>query len=213
MVQRTYPAAVQRAGGLALILPPDEAAVGAPDPLLDLVDALMIAGGADVDPATYRATRHPETGHTSPERDRFEVALLRRALDRGIPLLGACRGMEVLNVALGGTLVQHLVETDRHRHTPGAFGDHEVRLQEGSLAARAAGAERLVVKSHHHQGMDKLGQGLIATGWSVGDGVVEAIELPGHPFALGVLWHPEEDAESGVIGSLVEAARAEVRVK
>ena len=213
MVQRTYPAAVQRAGGLAVIIPPDEAALGAPDPLLDLVDALMLAGGADVDPATYGAAPHPETGLTWPERDRFEVALLRRALDRGIPLLGACRGMEVLNVALGGTLVQHLDETDRHRHTPGAFGDHEVRLQAASLAARAAGAERLVVKSHHHQGVDKLGQGLIATGWSVGDGVVEAIELPDHPFALGVLWHPEEDAESGVIGSLVEAARAEVRVK
>jgi putative glutamine amidotransferase len=212
MVQRTYPAAVQRAGGLALIIPPDEAAVSAPDPLLDLIDALLLAGGADVDPATYGADPHPETGRTWPERDRFEVALTRRSLDREIPVLGACRGMEIMNVALGGTLVQHLDETDRHRHTPGAFGDHEVRLQAGSLAARAAGAERLVVKSHHHQGVDTLGQGLIATGWSVGDEVVEAIELPKHPFALGVLWHPEEDAESAVIASLVEAARAGVRV-
>jgi putative glutamine amidotransferase len=212
MVQRTYPAAVQRAGGLAVVLPPDDAAVGAPDPLLDRIDALLLAGGADVDPATYGATRHPETGPTWPERDRFEVALVRRALDRAMPVLGVCRGMEIMDVALGGTLVQHLDETDRHRHTPGAFGDHEVRLQEGSLAARAAGAERLTVKSHHHQGVDTLGEGLFATGWAVGDEVVEAIESPDHPFALGVLWHPEEDADSGIIGSLVEAARAEVGV-
>jgi putative glutamine amidotransferase len=212
MVQRTYPAAVQRAGGLALIIPPDEAAVSAPDPLLDLIDALLLAGGADVDPATYGAQPQPETGRTWPERDRFEVALTNRALDREIPVLGACRGMEIMNVALGGRLVQHLDETDRHRHTPGAFGDHEVRLQAGSLAARAAGAERLVVKSHHHQGVDTLGRGLIATGWSVGDEVIEAIELPDRPFALGVLWHPEEDADSGVIGSLVEAARRKVKV-
>ena len=212
MVQRTYVAAVQRAGGMALVIPPDEAAISAPDPFLDRIDALLLAGGADVDPATYGAARHPETGATWPERDRFEVALTLAALDRPIPVLGACRGMEVMNVALGGGLVQHLDETDRHRHTPGAFGDHEVRLERGSLAARAAGAERLVVKSHHHQGVDALGQGLIATGWSVGDEVVEAIELPGRSFFLGVLWHPEEDAENGVIGSLVDAARAEVEV-
>jgi putative glutamine amidotransferase len=212
MVQRTYVAAVQRAGGMALIIPPDEAAISAPEPFLDRIDALLLAGGADVDPATYGAARHPETGATWPERDRFEVALTRAALDRPIPVLGACRGMEVINVALGGTLIQHLDQTDRHRHTPGAFGDHEVVLKAGSLAARASGAERLVVKSHHHQGVDALGQGFIATGWAVGDEVVEAIELSDHPFCLGVLWHPEEDAESGVIGSLVEAARAEVEV-
>jgi putative glutamine amidotransferase len=215
MVQRTYPAAVQRAGGLALVLPPDEAAVGDPDPLLDRIDALLLAGGADVDPATYGAEPDPATGPTWPERDRFEVALARRALERGIPLLGVCRGMQIMNVALGGTLVQHLddvIGTDRHRHTPGAFGDHEVRLVPGSLAARAAGADRLAVKSHHHQGVDELGRGLAETGWSVDEELVEAIELPDHEFALGVLWHPEEDERSPVIVSLVEAARERVEV-
>jgi putative glutamine amidotransferase len=216
MVQRTYPAAVQRTGGMALILPPDDAAVDGPDPFLDRVDALILAGGADVDPASYGAAPHPETGVTWPERDHFEIALVRRALDRATPVLGVCRGMQILNVALGGTLIQHLddvIGSDRHRHTPGAFGDHEVRLAPGSLAARVAGAERLVVKSHHHQGVDGLGGDLLPTGWSVEDEVVEAIELPGQRFALGVLWHPEEDVASRVIGSLVEAARAEEAVR
>ncbi len=115
-----------------------------------------------------------------------------------------------MNVALGGTLVQHLPDLlghDDHRHTPGAFTDHEVRLQPGSLAARAVGAEQITVKSHHHQGIEQLGEGLTATGWSVRDDLVEAVELPDHPFALGVLWHPEEDERSRVVGALVDAAR------
>jgi putative glutamine amidotransferase len=121
--------------------------------------------------------------------------------------------MQALNVARGGTLLQHLPDvlgSDVHRHTPGAFGDHEVRLEPGSLAARAAGSERLSVRSHHHQGLDRLGEGVAATGWSVPDEVVEAIELPDHPFALGVLWHPEEDERDRVVGALVSATRAEV---
>jgi putative glutamine amidotransferase len=213
LLPRSYSAAIQRAGALALILPPDDAVVSAPDSLLDRIDALLLAGGADVDPATYGAAPHPEVRFTWPERDRFEVALARRALDRAMPLLGVCRGMEILNVALGGTLLQHLddvIGTDQHRHTPGAFGDHEVRLEPGSRAARAAGSERTIVKSHHHQGIDQLGEGLVATGWSMNDELIEAIELPGEGYALGVLWHPEEDGESRVIASLVEAARAEV---
>jgi putative glutamine amidotransferase len=127
-----------------------------------------------------------------------------------MPVLGICRGMQMLNVARGGTLIQHLPDVigdDRHRHTPGAFGDHDVRLAEGTLAARAVGAERTTVKSHHHQGVDELGEGLVAVGWSEPDEIVEAIELPERPYALGVLWHPEEDERSNVIGSLVEAAR------
>ena len=113
-----------------------------------------------------------------------------------MPVLGICRGMQLLNVACGGTLVQHLPDLlghDDHRHTPGAFGDHEVRLQEGTLAARAVGGERSAVKSHHHQGVDELGEGLVAVGWSDADDTIEAIELPGKTYALGVLWHPEED--------------------
>ena len=211
MVQRTYPTAVQRAGALALVLPPDDAVTESPDLLLDRIDGLLLAGGADVDPASYGAAPHPETGLTWPERDRFEIALAARAIDRGIPVLGACRGMEILNVARGGTLQQHLpdvIGSDRHRHTPGQFSDHDVALEPGSLAARATGTERAAVKSHHHQGVDELGEGLVAVGWSDADDTIEAVELPGKAYALGVLWHPEEDERSKVIGSLVDAARA-----
>jgi putative glutamine amidotransferase len=204
---------VQRAGAVALILPPDEAAQSDPDQFLDRIDGLVLAGGADVDPACYGAAPHPETGPTWPERDRFEIALAGGAIERGMPVLGVCRGMQILNVALGGTLVQHLpdeIGTDDHRHTPGAFGDHEVRLRGGSLAARAVGAERTIVKSHHHQGVGELGRGLVATGWAVPDDLIEAVELPDERYVLGVLWHPEEDERSRVMGSLVRAARVEV---
>jgi putative glutamine amidotransferase len=213
MVQRTYTAAVHRAGALALVLPPDDAVVESPDLLLDRVDGLLLAGGADVDPASYGAVPHPETGPTWPERDRFEIALTVRAIQRGMPVLGACRGMQILNVARGGTLQQHLpdaIGSDRHRHTPGQFSDHEVTLDPGSLAARATGTERALVKSHHHQAIAELGEGLVATGWSPEDGVIEAFELAGEPYVLGVLWHPEEDEASRVIASLVEAAKAKV---
>jgi putative glutamine amidotransferase len=213
MMPRTYVTAVQAAGALALLLPPDNAVSEAPDTLLDRIDALVLAGGSDVDPGTYGAPRHPETKDIWPERDRFELALTKRALERQMPVLGICRGMQLLNVALGGKLVQHLPDVlghGDHRHTPGAFLDHDVRLGEGSLAARAAGAERLTVKSHHHQGIDDLGGGLVASGWSVPDDVVEAIEIPEHAFALGVLWHPEGDERSRVVAALVEAARAKV---
>jgi len=209
MTPRPYATAVQAAGALALLLPPDDAAAQSPDALLDRIDALLLAGGADIDPASYGAKPHPETKGTWPERDRFELALAHRALERDMPVLGICRGMELLNVALGGTLVQHLPDvlgTNDHRKVPGAFGDHEVRLEPGSLAARAVGAERATVKSHHHQGLDELGDGLRASGWSVPDDLVEAVELPDRRFTLGVLWHAEQDERSKVIAALVEAA-------
>ena len=210
MSPRAYATAVQRAGAIALVLPPDPLATTAPDAFLDRIDALLVAGGADIDPASYGATDvHPQTKGTLRERDEFEIALCRRALDRDMPVLGVCRGMQLLNVALGGTLVQHLPDVvghEHHRHTPGAFGDHEVRLEPGSLAARAAGGDRVVVKSHHHQGVDRIGEGLAVTGWSVGDDIPEAIELPGREWALGVQWHPEEDVRDRVVGALVDAA-------
>jgi putative glutamine amidotransferase len=203
---RTYSHAVQRAGGLALILPPDDVVAESPDELLDMLDGLILAGGSDIDPASYGAKPHPETRNTRPERDRFELALGTRALERDMPVLGICRGMEMLNVIQGGTLDQHL-GLELHRHTPGAFVDHGVRLEAGSLAARVVGDERTEVKSAHHQGLDELGEGVIASGYA-DDGIVEAIELPERTFAVGVLWHPEEDERSRVIGALVEEARS-----
>ena len=203
---RAYSLAVQRAGGLALILPPDDVVAESPDELLDMIDALILAGGSDIDPASYGAKPHPETRGTRPERDRFELALGTRALERDMPVLGICRGMEMLNVIQGGTLNQHLADLELHRHTPGVFTDHRVRLEPGSLAERVVGAERTEVKSAHHQGLEELSEGVVTSGYA-DDGVVEAIELPGRSFAVGVLWHPEEDERSRVVGSFVDEAR------
>jgi len=213
MVPRAYATAVQRAGALALVLPPDDAAAESPDALLDRIDALILAGGADIDPASYGAKPDPETAGGSPERDRFELGVAHRALERDMPVLGICRGMQMLNVACGGTLTQHLPDIVGHldhRPTPGTFSNHAVRLEPGSLAAQAAGADRLAVKSHHHQGTDEIGENLVVTGWAERDGVVEAIELPQKRFSLGVLWHPEEDMRDRVVKALVDAARKEV---
>jgi putative glutamine amidotransferase len=210
LAPRAYVSAVQRAGGLAIVLPPDPAAVESPKALLKRVDALLLAGGADIDPASYGAEPHPETKGTWADRDAFEIALARGALERDMPVLGICRGMQLLNIALGGSLDQHLpdsIENSAHRSTAGTFGTHRVRLAPGTLACAAAGTEGLLVMSHHHQGVERLGAGLVASGWSVDDEIVEAIELPGRRFALGVVWHPEEDPESSVIASLVAAAR------
>ena len=209
LLPRSYMDAVRGAGGLPLLLPPDPSAADSPDEVLDHVDALVLVGGSDIDPASYGAAPHPEIVRVRPERDRFELALARRMLERDMPLLGICRGMQVLNVAGGGTLIQHLPEEldhELHQPVPGEFAEHGVRLAPGSLAARAAGAERITVKTHHHQGVAKLGEGLVPTGWSETDDLIEAIELPERAFALGVLWHPEEGEGIRIIPSLVEAA-------
>jgi putative glutamine amidotransferase len=202
---RTYSLAVQRAGGIALILPPDDVVAESPDELLDMLDGLVLAGGSDIDPASYGAQPHPETRGTRPERDRFEIALGTRALERDMPVLGICRGMQMLNVIQGGTLNQHL-GLELHRHTPGVFTDHRVRLESGSLAERVVGGELTEVKSAHHQGLEELGEGVVGSGHA-DDGIVEAIELPDRRFAVGVLWHPEEDERSRVVGALVGEAR------
>jgi putative glutamine amidotransferase len=211
LLPRSYIDGVQRAGGLVLMLPPDESLEGDPDDVLDLVDGLILAGGADIDPETYGATRHSETRHTVPERDAFELALAKRALERDIPMLGVCRGMQMMNVATGGTLLQHLPESHghhEHRRTPGTFdgADHDVRLNADSLAARATGELVHATKSHHHQGVDEIGEGFEVTGWSVIDGLPEAFEAPDNRFALGVQWHPEADERSRLIEALVEEA-------
>jgi putative glutamine amidotransferase len=205
----SYARAIHGAGGMMAMLPPDRRASEDPAELLDRLDALVLGGGADIDPESQGVEAHPETVGTNPDRDHFEIALARGALERGMPLLGVCRGMQILNVACGGTLDQHLPDRlghERHRLMPGAWGEHEVRIEPGSLTARAAGTERLTVKSHHHQGVDAIPESLKASAWATDDESVEAIESTDGAFALGVLWHPEEDLQDRVIPSLVERA-------
>ncbi len=206
-----YLQAVQRAGALALMLAPDAQLTGEPEQALALVDGLMLAGGADIDPASYGQTAHAETVDTVPERDAFELALVGAAIERDMPVLGICRGMQLINVARGGTLLQHLPERfghSEHRRVIGSFegADHPACLVEGSLAARAAGETSHPTKSHHHQGVDRLGEGLVVSGISELDGLAEAIEMPDRRFVLGVQWHPEADERSTVIGAFVQAA-------
>jgi putative glutamine amidotransferase len=206
-----YLQAIQRAGALALMLAPDDQVTESPEQALDLIDGLVLAGGADIDPGSYGETPHPRTIDTVPERDRFEIALVRGAIERDMPVLGICRGMQLINVALGGTLLQHLpdeVGHEEHRRVPGSFdgAEHDVTLAEGSLAALATGEQKHVTRSHHHQGVDCLGAGLVVSGGSDYDDVPEAIELHDRRFVLGVQWHPEADDTSGVIGALVQAA-------
>jgi putative glutamine amidotransferase len=205
----SYSRAIHGAGGMMAMLPPDRRASEDPGELLDRIDALVLGGGADIDPESQGVEAHPETVGTNPDRDSFEIALARGALQRGIPLLGVCRGMQVINVACGGTLDQHIPDRlghEIHRPVPGAWAEHEVRIEPGSLAAEAAGTERLTVKSHHHQGIDRIADKLTATAWATDDETVEAIESGGAGFALGVLWHPEEDATDAIIPALISRA-------
>jgi len=213
-----YVQAVQRAGGLALMLPVDPRLAEDPSEagdVLDMIDGLVLAGGADIDPSSYGEAKHIETVDTVPERDAFEIALTRGAIERDLPVLGICRGMQLINVACGGTLEQHLPERyghHEHRRVVGSFdgADHDVVLSEGTLAASAAGELRHATKSHHHQGVDRLGNGLSVSGVSTLDDLPEAIEWDGTPptrrFVLGVQWHPEADTASRVIGAFVAAA-------
>lgn len=207
LVADSYVASVQRAGAIAVLLPVD---TRAQLELLGRIDALVLIGGADIDPAVYGAARAPATEGTYPERDRFEIALLRGAIERGLPVLGICRGMQVLNVALGGTLVQDLIDADGghpHRRTIGSFegSDHVVTLTPGSLAARAAGEEQHLVHCHHHQAVDVLGDGLVVSG-RADDDVIEAIETTDGSWTLGVQWHPEANERSRLFTALRDAA-------
>ncbi len=213
VLARSYSDQVQRAGGIAVLLPPDPRAGDDPEPWMELLDGLIITGGADVDPSVYGAAPHPATQGWVPERDAFEIALARAAMEADLPLLGVCRGMQVMNVARGGTLIQHLpddVGHEDHRRTMGSFdnADHDVRLADGSLARRVAGEAIHSTKSHHHQGVDRIGEGLEVTGWATIDDLPETIEDPTCRFALGVQWHPEADGDSQLIPALVEEARA-----
>ncbi|MEV5954242.1 gamma-glutamyl-gamma-aminobutyrate hydrolase family protein [Streptomyces sp. NPDC051987] len=197
-----YPRLVQRAGGLAALLPPD-----APEHAAATVarlDGLVIAGGPDVEPVRYGAERDPRTGPPARARDAWELALVDAALAAGLPLLGICRGMQLLNVALGGTLVQHI---DGHAQVPGVFGRHEVKPVPGTRYAETV-PEETSVPTFHHQAVDRLGAGLLASAHA-SDGTIEAVELPAERgWVLGVQWHPEMGEDLRVMASLITAASA-----
>jgi putative glutamine amidotransferase len=206
LIPYDYVRAVERAGGRALLVPPSEDAV---DETLDVLDGIVFSGGNDLDPASYGADAHPETTGTRPERDRGELALLEAALARDMPMLAVCRGFQVLNVARGGDLVQHLpdeVGHEEHRVVRGVFSDHGVRIDDGSRLGSLLG-ESAPVKSHHHQGLGRVGDGLRETAWAE-DGTVEGLEDPEKRFAVGVLWHPEAGEDMKLFEALVEEARA-----
>src|SRR6266571_5834074 len=205
LVPAEYVRAVERAGGRPLLVPPLEGAI---EETLDAVDGLIFSGGADIDPDLYGQDPHPETFGVHPERDRAELALLEGALARDMPVLAICRGSQVLNIARGGDLVQHLpdvVGDEKHKHTPGAFADHDVTLRSGTRLGQVLG-DRAPVKSHHHQGFGRVGKGLRVSAHAE-DGTVEAVEDPSHRFALGVLWHPEAGEDMKLFDELVRQAR------
>lgn len=196
-----YPRLVQRSGGLPALLPPGDPATAAAT--VARLDGLVIAGGADVAPARYGAEPHPRTGPPSLDRDAWELALLEAALADGVPLLGICRGLQLLNVALGGTLVQHL---DGHSGPPGVFDWHDIKPIPGTLLGSTLPAP-IAVPTYHHQAVDRLGSGLVASAYAE-DGTIEGLELPdGRGFALAVQWHPEAGDDTRVMDALVAAAR------
>jgi putative glutamine amidotransferase len=205
LIPLAYVQAVERAGGRPLLVPPSEVAL---EETLDALDGLLFSGGADLDPELYGADPHPETNGVRPERDRAEIVLLEAALERDMPVLAVCRGSQVFNVARGGDLVQHLpdvVGDEKHKHTPGVFADHDVDVMAGTRLGQLLG-DRAPVKSHHHQGYGRLGEGLVESA-KAEDGTIEAFEDPSHRFALGVLWHPEEGEDSRLFEQLVDEAR------
>lgn len=205
LVPLVYVTAIEAAGGRPLLVPPADDAI---DETLDALDGVLFSGGEDITPDHYGAEPHPETKGVRPDRDRAEIQLLQAALARDMPVLAVCRGSQVLNVATGGDLVQHLPEVvghERHKHTPGVFADHDVAVEPGSRLGAILG-DRAAVKSHHHQAYGRLGEGLRGVAWA-DDGTVEALEDPSRRFALGVLWHPEEGEDTALFAALVEEAR------
>ena len=206
LIPLDYVDAVERAGGRPLLIPPSEDGV---EETLDALDGIVFSGGADVDPAAYGAEPHPETDRPHAHRDAGELALLRAALERDLPTLAICRGVQLLNVARGGDLVQHLPESvghENHRAEPGTFSEHAITVKEGSRLAAIVGTAP-DVRSHHHQSLGRLGDGLVETAWAQ-DGTIEGVEDPSRRFVVGVQWHPEVGEDDALFEYLVTEARA-----
>lgn len=206
-----YVEALERAGGAAVVFPASDPYAESPQLALDVVDGLLLTGGRDIDAVSYGAQADPRNEPGDPRRDRIERAIAEAALARDLPILGICRGMQLLNLIANGGLEQHLDDPGRiHRGPPGTFTGHEVEVEPGTRLASILGAGRVEVRSHHHQGVGALGEGWVASGRAP-DGVVEAIEAPERDFCVAVLWHPEEDLTAAGLSlyeALVAAARA-----
>lgn len=213
LIPLDYVDAVERAGGRPVLIPPSEQGVAE---TLETLDGIVFSGGADIDPSLYGAEPHPETDVPQTRRDAGELALLTAALERDMPTLAICRGFQLLNIARGGDLVQHLPEevaSDEHKQLPGVFTQHPVEMKDGTRLASMVGA-RSDVTSHHHQGIGRLGDGLVEAAWA-GDGTLEGVEDPSQRFVVGVQWHPEAGEDAALFTNFVEEARAyrETRAK
>jgi putative glutamine amidotransferase len=208
-----YSEGIVLVGGIAVLLPPQPVNPDIAGRVLDGLDALVLTGGYDLDPVRYDQQPHPATDRPRTDRDAWEFALLRGALDRGLPVLGICRGAQVLNVAFGGTLHQHLPDVlghGGHRAGDGVFTTLPVRTVAGTRLAALLG-ESVDAPCYHHQAIDRVGESLVVAAMDA-DGVVEALELPGESFVVGVQWHPEKSLDDlRLFEAVVEAARAGVR--
>lgn len=206
-----YIEGVTLAGGIATLLPPQPIDDAIADRVLDGLDGLIITGGRDVDPASYGASAHATTDEPARERDAWEFALLRRALARRLPVLGICRGAQVVNVAFGGTLHQHLPDVIGHnRHQVGnaVFTTSSIRTVPGTRLAALIGPDT-DAQCYHHQAIDRLGDRLVVSAQDGVDGVIEAVEMPGDHFVLAVQWHPEERLDDlRLFAGVVQAAAA-----
>lgn len=206
LVPRAYVEAIERAGGRAVLVPPSEHGV---DEVLDGLDGVVFSGGADVSPEHYGQEPHPKTDEPQRHRDLGELTLMNAAMERDLPMLAICRGFQLLNVARGGDLIQHLPEAvghDAHKEVPGVFSEHPVEVREGTRLAGLLGP-RSDVPSHHHQAIGQLGEGLVESAWAA-DGTLEAVEDPAKPFVVGVQWHPEAGEDQALFDALVTEARS-----
>lgn len=206
-----YFEAVTAAGAAAVLLPPQPDPGPAAETVLDALDGLILTGGLDVQPELYGAPRHPLTDPARPDRDAWELALLGGAMRRGMPIFGICRGLQLIDVALGGTLHQHLPDalgTERYRIGGGVFAENTVEIVDGTRLARMLGAGPFAVHSYHHQGVDRVADGVVVTA-RTDDGLVQAFEAPGEDYLVAVQWHPEENADDRrLFLGLVAAASA-----